>query len=47
MNINNKQNQEGNADPESRLKKLKAMHDEGLITDEQFSQKREEILKEL
>ncbi len=47
MDINKKQSQEGAADPGSRLKKLKAMHDEGLITDEQFSQKREEILKEL
>ena len=30
-----------------RLKKLKGMLEEGLITDEQFAQKREEILKEL
>mgnify|MGYP006103939853 CR=1 FL=1 len=53
MNINQIQaNQEiqdkdENLEPIARLKKLKEMLEEGLITDEQFSQKREEILKEL
>ncbi len=53
MNINQiqanqeTQDKDENPEPVARLKKLKEMLEEGLITDEQFSQKREEILKEL
>ena len=47
MDIKNNQNKENNLEPSERLKKLKAMLEEGLITDKQFAQKREEILKEL
>jgi membrane protease subunit (stomatin/prohibitin family) len=53
MNINanqgnqENQNKENNIDPLDRLKKLKKMLEEGLITDDQFAQKSEEILKEL
>jgi hypothetical protein len=34
-------------DPTERLRKLKVLHDEGLITDEEFQNKRAEILKEM
>jgi hypothetical protein len=34
-------------DPVERLRKLKGLHDEGLITDEEFQTKRAEILKEM
>jgi len=47
MDISNNQNKESTSEPLERLKKLKGMLEEGLITDEQFAQKREEILKEL
>ena len=46
MDISNNQNQENNPDPSERLKKLKDMLDQGLITDDQFNQKRDDILKE-
>ena len=42
-----KQSKENNLEPSERLKKLKEMLDQGLITKDQFSQKRKEILKEL
>jgi hypothetical protein len=35
------------ADPTQRLRKLKMLHDEGLITDEEFHSKRSQILKEM
>jgi hypothetical protein len=35
------------ADPTQRLRKLKMLHDEGLITDEEFQSKRNQILKEM
>ena len=41
------QNKEDNPEPLERLKKLKDMLEQGLITEEQFSQKREDILKDL
>tara|TARA_B100000795_G_scaffold201437_1_gene155235 strand:+ start:414 stop:1427 length:1014 start_codon:yes stop_codon:yes gene_type:complete len=47
MNISDNQNSDNNPGPKERLKKLKEMNEEGLITDEQFASKREEILKEL
>ncbi|MDA9652068.1 SPFH domain-containing protein [Pelagibacteraceae bacterium] len=47
MNISDNQNSDNNLGPKERLKKLKEMNEEGLITDEQFASKREEILKEL
>ena len=47
MDISNNQNKKSTSEPLERLKKLKGMLEEGLITDEQFAQKREEILKEL
>jgi pSer/pThr/pTyr-binding forkhead associated (FHA) protein len=34
-------------DPTERLRKLKGLHDEGLITDEEFQTKRAQILKEM
>jgi len=34
-------------DPVERLRKLKGLHDEGLITDEEFQTKRAEILREM
>ena len=34
-------------DPMERLRKLKMLHDEGLITDEEFQNKRAQILKEM
>tara|TARA_B100001964_G_scaffold235199_1_gene294891 strand:- start:186 stop:1199 length:1014 start_codon:yes stop_codon:yes gene_type:complete len=47
LDISGNQNKENNLDHSERLKKLKAMLDQGLITEDQFNQKREEILKEL
>jgi hypothetical protein len=35
------------ADPTERLRKIKLLHDEGLITDEEFQAKRSQILKEM
>jgi predicted component of type VI protein secretion system len=35
------------ADPIERLRKLKGLHEEGLITDEEFQAKRAQILKEM
>ena len=34
-------------DPTERMRKLKMLHDEGLITDEEFQTKRAEILREM
>jgi len=47
MDISGNQNKEASSEPLERLKKLKDMLEAGLITDDQFAQKREEILKEL
>ncbi len=47
MDVSGNQNKEDSPDPSERLKKLKELLDQELITEDQFSQKREEILKEL
>lgn len=49
LNINENQATSGNnsEDPSVRIKKLKSMLEEGLITEEQFNQKRDEILKDI
>ena len=45
LDINEKQNT--TQDPTDRLKKLKDMLEQGLITEEQFNLKRDEILKDI
>ena len=35
------------SDPEARLTQLAALHEKGLITDEEYEQKRQEILDEI
>jgi membrane protease subunit (stomatin/prohibitin family) len=48
LNIQNTQSSSENIeDPQVKLKKLKDMLDENLITEEQFNQKREEILSKI
>jgi len=47
LDISGNQNKQNSPDPSERLKKLKEMLDQDLITEDQFNQKREEILKEL
>jgi len=47
LDISGKQSKENNPEPSERIKKLKEMLDQGLITEDQFNKKREEILKEL
>ena len=47
MNINTTQNKEAGVEPIERLKKLKDMHEAGLISDDEFTAKKEDILKEL
>lgn len=47
QNIDIQQNQGVSEDPMSRLKKLKSMFDEGLITQEIFESKRDTILKDI
>ena len=47
LDITGNQNKENKTEPSDRIKKLKDMLDQGLITEDQFNQKREEILKDL
>ena len=47
LDITNNENNEVKSDPAERIKKLKSLLDEELITQEQFNEKREAILKEL
>ena len=49
LNINENQvtSDNNSDDPSVRIKKLKSMLEEGLITEEQFNQKRDEILKDI
>ena len=47
LDIKNNENNEVKSDPAERIKKLKSLLDEELITQEQFNEKREAILKEL
>ena len=48
LNIQNTQSSSENTeDPQVKLKKLKEMLDENLITEEQFNQKRVEILSKI
>ncbi len=47
LDITNNESAESKSDPTERIKKLKALLDEELITQEQFNEKREAILKEL
>ena len=45
---NDKSEAQGNtSDPSERIKKLKELFEQNLITEEQFNEKREAILKEL
>ena len=50
LNIQNNQNtgsSDNSEDPHAKIKKLKEMLDENLITEEQFNKKREEILSKI
>lgn len=47
LDISGNQSKENKTEPSDRIKKLKDMLDQGLITEDQFNQKREEILKDL
>ncbi len=47
LDITGNQSKENKTEPSDRIKKLKDMLDQGLITEDQFNQKREEILKDL
>ena len=47
LNISDSENNNENQDPTERIKKLKELFENDLITEEQFNEKRELILKEL
>jgi len=47
LNISDSENNNENQDPAERIKKLKELFENDLITEEQFNEKRELILKEL